>query len=133
VVGKHDQSRKQPNKNRAKAKTQAGSKPKEKGKAAKPEPGKGKTKPGKKATKAARDKKLSALDAAAKLLEASGEAMTCQEMIKAMAEKKLWSSPGGRTPQATLYAALLREISNKGKESRFRKAGPGKFDSAKRK
>lgn len=133
VVGKNDQSRKQANKNRAKAKTQAGSKPKEKGKAAKPEPGKGKTKPGDKATKAASNKKLSALDAAAKLLEGSGEAMTCQEMIKAMAERKLWTSPGGKTPHATLYAALLREIGNKGNASRFRKAGPGKFTLANKK
>src|SRR5690349_3436580 len=47
--------------------------------------------------------KLSALDAAAKVLEESGQAMTCQDMIEAMAQKGYWSSPGGRTPAATLY------------------------------
>ncbi len=36
-------------------------------------------------------------------------------------------APGGKTPEATLYAAITREIATKGKESRFRKTGPGYF------
>ena len=48
--------------------------------------------------KAAKPKKLSAIDAAAKVLGESGEARNCQEMIKAMAEKGYWTSPGGKTP-----------------------------------
>src|SRR5262249_13533259 len=52
--------------------------------------------------------KFSALDAAAKVLEESGQPMTCQEMIDAMAQQGYWSSPGGRTPAATLYSAILR-------------------------
>jgi hypothetical protein len=44
-----------------------------------------------------------------------------------MAEKKLWTSPGGKTPHATLYSALLREIGAKGKDARFKKAERGKF------
>ena len=28
--------------------------------------------------------------------------MSAREMVKAMAEQGLWSSPGGRTPDATL-------------------------------
>jgi hypothetical protein len=31
--------------------------------------------------------------------------MNCQELIAAMTEKNLWSSPGGLTPHATLYSA----------------------------
>ena len=53
--------------------------------------------------------------------------MNCQEMIKAMAEKGYWTSPGGKTPQATLYSAILREIATKGSNSRFVKAERGKF------
>ena len=55
---------------------------------------------------AAQPKKLSALDAAAKLLAEAGEPMNCQDMIKGMAEKGYWTSPGGQTPHATLYTAV---------------------------
>ncbi len=78
------------------------------------------------ATKA-QPKKLSALDAAAKVLGESGEAMNCKELIDAMAAKGYWKSPGGQTPWATLYAAILRELRTKGADARFRKAERGKF------
>jgi hypothetical protein len=63
---------------------------------------------------------------AARVLAEAGEPMTCQEMIDAMAAKKYWASPGGKTPSATLYSAILRELS-KGSESRFVKTERGKF------
>jgi len=74
-----------------------------------------------------REKRLSALDAAAKVLEETGRAMTCPELIMAMAEKGYWTSPGGKTPAATLYSAMLRESTTKGAASRFVKAERGKF------
>ncbi len=76
---------------------------------------------------AAKAKKLSALDAAARVLGESGQAMTCKELIEAMAAKGYWTSPAGKTPHATLYAAILREITTKAKESRFTKTERGKF------
>jgi hypothetical protein len=72
--------------------------------------------------------KLSMLDAAVKILD--GQDMNCKDMIEQMAKRKLWTSPAGKTPHATLSAALLREIKVKGKEARFRKVGPGKFTLA---
>ena len=72
-------------------------------------------------------KQLSALDAAAKVLTETGRPMSCPELIAAMAAKGYWSSPNGKTPAATLYAALTREARTKGAASRFRKAGPGQF------
>ena len=72
-------------------------------------------------------KKLSALDAAAKVLGETGEAMSCKEMIDTMAAKGYWTSPGGKTPAATLYAAILRETKAKGKDARFQKTDRGKF------
>jgi len=78
-----------------------------------------------------KQKKPSALDAAAKVLGEKGEPMNCQELIKAMSEKGYWKSPGGLTPHATLYSALIREIKIKGKEARFKKADKGKFTLAK--
>ncbi|HEX5470444.1 MAG TPA: HTH domain-containing protein [Lacipirellulaceae bacterium] len=75
----------------------------------------------------AKAKKLSALDAAAKVLASAKAPMTTKEMIKAMASKKLWSSPDGKTPHATLYSAILREVNTKGKNARFKKTERGKF------
>jgi hypothetical protein len=109
-----------------------------------------KLKPGKKAPKAAQapkstsapkaaknpkagtgDKKMSALDAAAKLLAETGDPMNCQDLIKGMADKGYWTSPGGLTPQATLYSAILRELKTKGNEARFRKVEKGRFAATK--
>jgi hypothetical protein len=75
-------------------------------------------------------KKMSAIDAAAKVLGEAGAAMNCQEMIKAMAEKGYWTSPGGKTPHATLYSAILRELQNKGNAARFQKTERGKFTAS---
>jgi hypothetical protein len=95
--------------------------------------GKAVTKP-KKATKAKAEekpeKKVSALDAAAKVLGEAGQPMNCQDLIRVMAEKGYWTSPGGKTPHSTLYAAIAREIKVKGTDSRFVKADKGKFARA---
>jgi hypothetical protein len=77
--------------------------------------------------KQAKPEKLSCLNAAAKVLGQTGEPMNCQDLIKAMADKDLWTSPNGKTPAATLYAAIIKEISTKGKESRFKKTDRGQF------
>ena len=76
---------------------------------------------------AAKPKRLSALDAAATVLKKSGKPMRSRELITAMAEPGLWTSPGGKTPHATLYAAMLREIAAKGKDARFTKTERGLF------
>lgn len=72
-------------------------------------------------------KKAAARKPAAKVLATAKEPMNCKELIEAMAAKKLWTSPGGKTPHATLYSAILREISTKGKDARFKKTERGKF------
>ena len=84
-----------------------------------------------KAAKPAKARKLSALDAAAKVLSETGTPMTSGELIEAMSKKGYWSSPNGQTPGATLYAAMIREIGKKGKESRFAKSERGKFERTK--
>jgi hypothetical protein len=80
-----------------------------------------------KAKKPRADGKMSAIDAAAQVLADAREPMNCKALIEAMAEKGLWTSPGGKTPWATLYSALLREINEKGTDARFVKAERGKF------
>jgi len=70
----------------------------------------------------------SALQSAALVLaEAPIEGMSAKAMVEAMAARGLWTSPGGKTPEATVYAGILREIGRKGKAARFRKVGRGRF------
>jgi hypothetical protein len=91
-----------------------------------------KSAPSKKAKVAgpAKPRRLSALDAAAQVLAAAKEPLGAKQLIEAMAAKGLWTSPGGKTPHATLFSAMLREINTKGKEARFKKAERGKFSLA---
>lgn len=78
-----------------------------------------------------KEKKVSQLDAAYDVLKASGEPMACMAICNAMVEAKTWVSPGGKTPDRTLYSALMREINTKGDESRFIKSDKGKFEARK--
>jgi hypothetical protein len=82
---------------------------------------------GAKATDAPKDKRMSGLDAAAKVLEEAGQPMNAKEMLQAAELKGYWKSPGGKTPHATIYSAIIREIAVKGTEARFRKAERGRF------
>ena len=77
--------------------------------------------------KAPKPKKVSALDAAAKVLGESKEPLTTKEMVETMQAKGYWKSPEGKTPDRTLYSAILREIVLQKAESRFVKAERGKF------
>ncbi|WP_145277100.1 winged helix-turn-helix domain-containing protein [Planctomycetes bacterium SV_7m_r] len=81
------------------------------------------------ATKTNAKKKLSQIDAALAILKKSRKPLSCKEMVEAMAKAKLWTSPGGKTPDATLYAAILRDL-RKGTDARFKKAAPGRFTNA---
>ncbi|MHB1158320.1 MAG: winged helix-turn-helix domain-containing protein [Phycisphaerales bacterium] len=80
----------------------------------------------KKTAKASAGKKSSGLDAAAQVLKDKGEPMRCKDIVQAMLDKGMWQT-GGRTPSATIYSAILREINTKGNESRFKKTDRGLF------
>ena len=75
-------------------------------------------------------KKISQIEAAIIVLGKSKDAMNCKEMVEAMQVAGLWSTPKGATPDATLYASILREINAKGKDARFRKTERGHFTLA---
>ena len=77
-------------------------------------------------------RKMGALDAAAIVLADAGKPMRSKDLIAEMAKRGLWTSPGGKTPEATLYAAILREIGAKGTAARFARAGKGEFASTKK-
>lgn len=71
--------------------------------------------------------KLSLLNAAAIVLKAFGEPMTCSQIVQQAAETTDWQPGSGLTPANTLSAAMRREIKVKGDDSRFRLADRGKF------
>src|SRR5262245_34963344 len=79
------------------------------------------------AAEAAKFQRRSALHPAAGVVAEGAEPMACQEMIAAMAQKGLWTSPAGKTPAATLYSSILKEIRTKGAQARFQKTARGKF------
>ena len=60
-----------------------------------------------------RKKRASGLDAVARVLRESGTPMTTGDMVKTALEKGYWQT-GGKTPAATIYSAILREITVKG-------------------
>ena len=67
--------------------------------------------------------------AALQVLQQRKEAMTCPELIDIMATEDLWTSPGGKTPANTLYAAISRDIKVNGTDPAFRKAERGRFEA----
>lgn len=95
-----------------------------------------KAKPAKDAVagKAARMKKpdgekrgMSLLDAAVKVLSVFKNPLSPREIVEKAVEKGYWTPGAGLTPWDTVKAAMICEISKKGKESRFTKPEPGKY------
>jgi len=80
--------------------------------------------------KATKDEgKMSGLDAAAKVLAEAGAPMNTRAMVETAAAKGYWASKA-KTPWATIYAAILREINLKGSQARFKKTDRGLFARA---
>ena len=69
---------------------------------------------------------MSGLDAAARVLKEAGKPMKVKAIAETMLAKGYWKTRG-KTPAATLSAAIHREIKDKGKEARFAKAERGRF------
>ena len=70
-------------------------------------------------------KKQSGLDLAAKVLAESGGPLNAKEIAERVIAAG-WVTTG-KTPHATLYSAMLREIKGKGERSRFVLAERGRF------
>ena len=78
------------------------------------------------AKKPAATKRMSALDAAAQVLKEAKKPMSCKDLTETILKRGLWKT-NGKTPAATLYAAIHREIDRKVKEARFEKVDRGMF------
>jgi len=72
------------------------------------------------------EKKMSGLDAAAQVLGDHETPLSAGEIVNLADAKGYWHSDG-KTPQATIYAAMIREIAAKGDGARFRKVERGRF------
>jgi len=70
------------------------------------------------------------LSAAVRVLQEANEPLDCKNMVNLMLGKGYWKTDG-KTPSATIYSAILREIKEKGANARFRKTERGKFTLAK--
>lgn len=81
--------------------------------------------------KAVPPRKLSLVNAAAAILEQTKAAMSVGKMIAAAKESGLWAQGAGKTPEQTLYSAIIREIRDKAERSRFRRGeAKGTFEFA---
>ncbi|MCB1280698.1 MAG: winged helix-turn-helix domain-containing protein [Salinibacterium sp.] len=80
-------------------------------------------------TSAATPKRASLLDIAAEILAAAPEPMNCKAIVEAALASGRWTT-NGKTPSATLYAAMTREIKTKGDAARFTKVDRGSFAAA---
>lgn len=73
------------------------------------------------------EKKLSLLNAALAVLKSGDESLTTRQMVTAAKDRGLWTPGSGKTPEQTLYSAIMREIRDKGDASRFVKDARGHF------
>lgn len=62
---------------------------------------------------------MSGLDAAALVLSEAKTGMTAKAIVEAIKERGMADGLKGKTPHATIYAAIITEIAKKGKDSRF--------------
>jgi hypothetical protein len=75
----------------------------------------------------AKEKRVGLVDAAILVLhDAGNKPMNVKEIVETILARKLWTT-SGKTPAATLYSSILREIQKKGNEARFKKADRGLF------
>ena len=73
-------------------------------------------------------KRVGILGAAVVILAKAGGPMGCRAIVEQAIESGVWKT-SGKTPEATLYAAIIREIKAKGKDARFKKVDRGLFEA----
>ena len=73
------------------------------------------------------EKKRSLLDAAVEVLRLAKMPMNTREIIEAAIELKLWQPTGAKTPEQTLYGAIVRENNTKEQPRIVKSDIKGKF------
>lgn len=72
------------------------------------------------------ERKPTLLDAAVRVLREAEEPMGAKPMVERILAAGWWSTQG-KTPEATLYAAIIRDIGRTDGPSRFQKVDRGRF------
>ena len=80
-----------------------------------------------KKTEAVPAPKLSLVKAAIAILTESDEALNSKTIVAKAKEQGLWTPGAGKTPEQTLYSAMVREIKTKAAQARFKLVGRGQF------
>lgn len=70
---------------------------------------------------------MTCLDAAYAVLTRLNKPMRTKAIMEQMVDRELWTSPGGSTPDATLTAAIIRDIAKRGEASRFKRGDRGYY------
>jgi hypothetical protein len=70
--------------------------------------------------------KRGGLSAAVRVLEEACEPLNCKTIVERILQKGYWTT-SGKTPEATINAAIAREIKAKGDTSRFCQVQRGLF------
>ncbi len=73
----------------------------------------------------AKQKKLSLIGAAVQVLAKNKEPMSCNDIVNEVIAAGLWTPGDGKTPHATLYSAIIRDL--KTESPRFEKVDRGQF------
>ena len=71
------------------------------------------------AFRAANPRQMSCLDAAYEVLKGFPNGLNAKAIVKRAYGRDLWKSAHGYTPEATIYAGMIREIAAKGPAARF--------------
>ena len=74
----------------------------------------------------AKPKRTSLLEAATRVLKETRKTMRSGDIVEVILKKDYWQTTG-KTPSATLHAAMIREIKDKGQKARFKKVDRGLF------
>ena len=69
--------------------------------------------------------RMTCLDAAHAVLVRINRPLRVRELIEQMADRDLWQSPAGATPESTVTSAIIREMKKRGSESRFQRVDRG--------
>jgi len=73
--------------------------------------------------------RASLINLAAEVLAETKTPLDCKTIVEKVLAKGTWKT-SGKTPAATLYSAIIREIGKAGDKARFRKVDRGQFELA---
>lgn len=81
----------------------------------------------KKSAKPAKERGMGLLEAGYRVLKGTTKPMTIGDIYQKIIDRKLWKPGKGKTPQATLSAAVIGDIAKGPRKARFKRVDCGLF------